>query len=254
MDTLINDDFFGLASLFNMAETGSSRILTSRLPGSYAKRRISAAVVPHGHVSSEVCEAIFRDAIAGWGIGGSDEAMRDELLWSIAEVLVHGTSSEISWPQVTFTFEGAELTMAAFVAACSLRIGFANPVRVWVRDFRKGEVAVRISEMLNNPENIDIRQTQASRYGTTVDNAKFCYDTSHALFASGMTLGHADIILINQLAATAINSSQEDAISRGHAQAASNHAGTVGGAKPTPQVVPPPITSSSDRGGFKTVR
>lgn len=227
---------------------------TTRIAGGYGNRRAAAGVIPHGHVSAETCDTVFRSAITAWGLSGSTEAARDDLLWAIAETLAYGTSSEISWSVVTFSFNGDTLSMAVLFDAASTRIPFANPIRVWVRDFRKAEVAVRISELLRNPDNIEMRQTCAANYGTGLENARFCFDTAHALTFSGMALSHADTMLIGQLSAMAITRSQDDAVSRGFAQATSNHAGTVGGSKPAPQIAPSPSTTPAERGGFKAVR
>jgi hypothetical protein len=252
-----DSDFFDVASFFTMVDSEavmSSKPTTSRVAGAYGKRRAAASVVPHGHVLPEVCETVFRAAITSWGVSGSSESDRDELMWCIAEVLVHGTSSEIDWEQVSFTYKGTVLTMAPFFDVAVKHLPVSNPVRVWVRDFRKAEIAVRISELLNTAENIEMRQVAAANYGTTIAEARFCFDTSHALFHSGMVLGHSDMQLISKLAAAVINRAHDDGVSRGFAQATSNHAGTVGGSKPTPQVSPTPTTTAVERGGFKPLR
>lgn len=256
---IFDSDLFGLFELFDMAgpsdaaSAPSGRSVTTRIPGGYAKRKAGAYVVAHGHIDPDVAESVFRAAIAAWNISGSTEEDRDELLWATAEAFIHGTSSEINWEQVSFKFKGSVFTMAPFASVAAQAISYANPIRVWVRDFRKAEVAMRMHELLNNPDNLELRQMAAGTYGTTVDNARFCFDCAHALPTSGLYLGHSDIIMISKLASVAINRSQEDAISRGFAQANSNHAGTVGGAKPTPQSAPV-VSTPAERGQFKPLR
>jgi len=258
VDISNNNDSYGLSSLFDMASTSapspSKKLTTTRVPGGYGPRRAKAGVIAHGHISPETAEQIWRSALNQWGIGGSTEDSRDELLWCLAEVFVHGTSSEIDWHVVKFTYNGTEHDLAVFASVCSLNVQYINPIRVFVRDFRKAEIAMRIHELLNNPENMELRQRQIARYGTSVENARFCFDTAHALFDSGMTLKPADIHTINQLAKVAISSSHEDAVSRGFSSAPSDHAGVVGGSKPPPQTTPAPQTDSGARAGFKSVR
>jgi hypothetical protein len=258
VDTYSDNESFDLASLFDMSTSASAptskKVTTTRLPGGYGARRAKASVVAHGHISDEVAEQIWRAALSLWNIGGSSEESRDELLWCLAEVFVHGTSSEIDWYAVKFTYGGTEHDLGAFHSVCSQNVPYVNPIRVFVRDFRKAEIAMRIHELLNNAENLELRQRQIARYGTSVENARFCFDTAHALFDSGMTLKPTDIHTINQLAKVAISNAHEDAVSRGFASAPSDHAGVVGGSKPSPQVTPAPQTDSGARAGFKSVR
>lgn len=234
--------------------SSNKKVTTTRIPGGYGTRRSKAGVVPHGHISKETAETIWRAALGMWGVDGSTEDSRDELLWCLAEVFVHGTSSEIDWHAVKFTYNGSEYDLAAFHSTCSQHIPYVNPIRVFVRDFRKAEIAMRIHELLNSAENLELRQRQIARYGTSVENARFCFDTAHALFDSGMTLKPTDIHVINQLAKVAISSAHEDAVSRGYASAPSDHSAVVGGTKPTPQTAPAPQTDSGVRAGFKSVR
>lgn len=224
-----------------------------RIFGGAGRRKLQANVVAHGHVSAETCEAVFRSACSSWGIGGSSAQSRDDLVSALAEVFVHGTSSAIDWAVVKFMYGGTELSMNVFHDAASKDIGYVNPIRVWVRNFRNAEVAFRIHEFLNDPANVALRTTAAANYGTTVDNARFCFDTANALFNSGIVLSHTEVAMIRSLSNAVINRAQEDAVSRGFAAAEPQHNGTVGGEKPTPQILPP-ATTPSERGGFKSFR
>jgi len=242
-----------------MADSSSSKAPSSapvsgaRAPGSYTRRRASAAVVPYGHASHEVCETIYRQMLSEYGLGGLTASQRDEFLWCLVEVLVHGTSTEINWADVWFTYEGTALSMARAFGVVKSFIGLSNPMRVWVKDFRKGELPMRMSEFLNNSENIEVRQVVASNYGTTVDNARFCFDTAGALVNSGLVLSHSDILLVNMLSSYTIQRAQSDGQARGAVQATSDHSGTVGGVKAAGIAAAAPV-APSERAAFKAMR
>jgi len=232
------------------APSGSRAI--TRVAGGLGKRRARAGVVPHGHVSSNVCETVFRQAITAWGLSGTTEEDREELKWSLAEVFVYGTSAEISWEHVTFEYKGSLLAMAPFVQTCATHIPYTNPVRVWARDYNRADIPLRIATLLGDPENVEMRQIATANYGTTMDNAKFCFDLAHALTYSGMSLSHSETMTINRLTAAVLNRSTEDSVSRGFAQATSNHADTVGDRGPPKQAMP--TATTAERAGFKPLR
>lgn len=238
-------------------KAGSSAVAVRqhRVPGSYAKRKAKAEVVPYGHASVDVCESVFRAILTGYGVGGSSEGGRDEFLWCLAETFIHGTSAEIGWDNVWFTFEGSRHSMAILAAEVGRYIGLINPVRVWVRDFRRGELPMRMFEFLNNPDNTELRQSVAANYGTTVDNARFCFDTSGALISSGLTLSHADIAMVNMLSTYTITRAQQDGQSRGDTQASSARAGMVGGTRAgeAPALAGSPA-APAERGAFRSLR
>lgn len=243
-----------------MAESTSSSSKTNavvgkrRVPGSYGKHKLTASVVPFGHASSDVCETIFRTMLAEYGLSGLTQDQRETFIWSLAEVLIHGTSTEIKFDNVWFTFNGTSYTMATAASVCGRYIGLMNPVRVWTRDFRESELPMRMFEILNTADNLELRQVAAANYGTTVDNARFCFDTSSALLNSGMLLSHSDIALIGLLSAYTITRAQADGQSRGETQATSNHAGTVGGTRGAATAPAAPAVSSTERAGFKSLR
>lgn len=228
-----------------------------RIAGGYGKRRSAASIVPYGHASAGKCERVYSTALGIWGIDGTNSEERNDFLFTLAEVLMYGTSGEIEWKKVTFVFDGETFDMAPLADSASREIDGPNPVRVWTRDFRKGEIPFRIHEVLANPENIAIRQLMAANYETTVSNAQFCFDTSDALISSGMTLSQADILLIKRLAAFTIGRAQQNGYANGDLTASSNHAGTVGGTKQpnTPSTAPAAsIATSEQRGGFRSLR
>jgi hypothetical protein len=249
---------FSLATTMAGESSSTAKPNTSqniRLPGAYGKRKAVANVVPHGHASAETCETIWKNALSAWGFSGTTTTEREDLMWAIAEVLVSGTSAEIDWECVSFEYSGSTYTMSAFADAAAREINYTNPVRVWARDFRRAEIPIRIHTLLGNPENLQIRQTAAANYGTTVDNAEFCFDTAHALLGSGLQLNHAHTALIQALSASVITRSHEDGISRGLAQATSDRSTTIPSTLRTqaPSVAPP-VASPAERSGFKPIR
>lgn len=234
--------------------TSTSGKALTRVAGGLGKRRAKAQVVAHGHASQETCETVFRQGLSAWGLSGTTEGDRDELKWALAEVMVHGTSAEISWETVTFQFKGDTLTMAPFVQTCANFIGYTNPLRVWGRDYNRAEIPLRISALLADPENVELRQIATANYGTTMDNAKYCFDLAHALSYSGMVMSHSEIMLINRLSASVINRANDDAVMRGFAQATSNHADTVGDRGPVKQASPVTAAPPAERSKFAQLR
>lgn len=239
----------------DMTDTGSSKnkaVLSGlRIPGSYGKRVPVANAVPFGHVSDQVCEEVFRSVLPAYGLSGSTEEQRYEFIWALAEVFVYGTSQEINWADVKFYFGGSEYSMAGIASICAGRISYVNPVRVWVRNFRKGEFVMRMYEYLSDPMHMEVRQWMAYNYGTTIDNAHYCFDTSSALLYSGMALSFSDRQLIDKLSTFTISRAQSNGQSVGEVDAPSNHAGVVGGTKVADNQA---SSTSTARAQFKTMR
>jgi hypothetical protein len=219
----------------------------------FGKRKMKAKVTPHGHASEDTCNEVMKAIRGAYGLSGSTKESRDEFLWTLAEVFVYGTSPEIDWKVVTFESAGVTYNCEHIAAICAARISAPNPVRVWVRDYDRGEIPIRIHALLNSPENVGVRQVMASHYGTTADNARFCFDTSSALLDSDLTFSHAEILLIGQLSAYTLSRATQDSQQRGEVDATSNRAGTVGGVKQvngTSTAAAPP----AERAGFKSLR
>lgn len=254
-----NLPFASVADIFGiMAGEKDTAVATTTSTGRrvlLAKGRISTAkVTPHGHADDDTCERIWRSIVSAY-IGGGNEDAREELMNALAEVFVYGTSGEISWEGVSFQLKGEKHTMAALVSVVSENIKLYNPVRVWVRDFKRGELAVRMCEFLSTPENVELRQRAAAAYGMTTDQARYCFDTSDALLTSGLILSHSDMVTIKRAAAFVLSRADAGAISRGETQATSNHAHQIGGGKQTATVnTVTPMVSQEARGGFKALR
>lgn len=224
-----------------------------RTATAFGRRKLRANVTPHGHASEALCDEILKAIRSAYGLSGSTQESRDELLWALAEAFVFGTSPEIDWKVVTFDFGGSTYNCENIAAICSARISFVNPVRVWVRDYGKGEIPIRIHAILNSPENVGLRQTMACHYSTTTDNARFCFDTSIALLGSDLVFSHAEILMIKQLSNYNLSRAMHDSQERGEVDATSNRAGTIGGTKqlsaPVAAAAPP-----VERAGFKSLR
>lgn len=245
---------FADSTMASESSAAVSKSKPQRVLGGFGARKAKADVVAHGHVSADKCDDIFRAAISSWGMSGTSESDRDDLKWTLAEVFVHGTSPEISWEHVTFQFKGSTFTMAPFAQVCAQNIPFANPIRVWCRDYNKAEIPLRIHSLLINPDNLELRQAATANYGTTMDNAQYCFDLAHALSYSGAALPHSDVMLINKLTAAVLTRSNDDAVMRGFAQATSNHADVIDAKGVSRQNTQPSVAPPAERSGFKPLR
>lgn len=244
-----------------MAPTGPENISAGRsvnptARGSF-KRIAKAHGITHGYCSDEVAERIFRDTLSEWGVTSSDEATRSDILGGLAEVLWASTSVETDYSTVTFEVNGTTLCVATLVNRCNTAVSSLNALRTWIRSFRRAEIALRIHDFLDTPENISQRQEAAASYGADIANSRFCFDMADALLISGRDYNGTERRIIEDLKIYATSRSQNNAQSRGLSQASQDTSGGHVGGRPaqergTPSginVAPPTV-----RGGFTPVR
>jgi len=239
-----------------MTPSGSSRVRSVTQRGRF-KRPAKSHGITHGYVPGDVAERIFRDALAEWGISSSNEGVREEILGGMAEVLWASTSSETDWSTVYFELEGELLCMQPFINVCVRSIGHDNPLRVWLRSFRHAEMALRIHDFLDTPENLAQRQEAAGSYGAEIRDARFCFDMADALLITGREFTATDRNIINSLKIYATSRAQSNANARGLSQPMHDTSGGKagggradgGGQLPGLNAAPPSI-----RSGFTPVR
>jgi len=125
-------------------------------------------------MSEEAAEEIFVVAKRNWGCGKSDEP---ELLNAIASVCAVTTSKKRSPELAKFMFRGEWCDLRplhlAFEAAYLL---FPNPLRSWVRVFRRALLCSIIVTLLKNPENAVIRTKLAVASCLNIDYVHLTFD------------------------------------------------------------------------------
>jgi len=126
-------------------------------------------------LDNTACEAIFDGFLQGAGVAKAtvDE---DDVLSSMAEIFVSGTSN-IAVANASILVADERVSLSHICRSASLHCDAANSVRLWVRSFRDGEMMCRISDMLDNPENVALRQRALARYSSPDRFAWLCFDT-----------------------------------------------------------------------------
>lgn len=210
-------------------------------------RRAKNDVVYHGKMSLAAADRVFRGACAEWDVGDMNVDSRDSLLGDIAEALLRSTSMETDMANVTFTSGDDEYELDVLVRHAMQATNQPNPLRVWIRSFKNGEVAARMSDMLADPANSAIRQQAAMDYGATPSDAYLCFDMADALVGYRV-LTQSELSKINRLKAFKLRDAAERATAKGMDRTEADRTGTVGhrslaadiavsqGATTTPQV------------------
>lgn len=135
--------------------------------------RVDAYVPP---VSGEVAQRVFDNAMCDWQLPTDDDAVVEDVLTSMAEVLVSGSADEV-FRNATVECHGRVLALERVVHHAVVAIGATNSLRLWVRSFRKGEMCLRISGLLSDERNVTLRQAAAARYFSGMRYVHLCFDT-----------------------------------------------------------------------------
>jgi len=96
-------------------------------------------------------------------------------------------------------------------------------------------MAARMSDLLDNPINVALRQAAVLSYGASIENAKYCFDTAHVL-TQCRVLSPGDLLILNTIRMSKLAESRNSAASKGEMPAA-DVAGHVGGVPKSAQPV-----------------
>lgn len=141
-----------------------------RLPGGRSR------VVRHGHVSADVADTIWVEALEAWGVQGSSQELREEIILGIAEAAIQGTSVAADLEAVTVTVDEYTLSFGVLADVSQRYTRQPNPVRVFLRSFRNAVIPVTIYRLLSHPENAQLRALAAWKYGCEPGKTQYAYD------------------------------------------------------------------------------
>lgn len=223
------------------------------------KRPAKSNGITHGYIPGDIADRIFRDALQEWGMSSSSEGTREDVLGGLAEVLWASTSAETDYSAVMFEVEGSYLSVQPLINVATRHISVDNPLRVWIRSFRNAEMALRIHDFLDTPENLVQRQEAAASYGAELRDARFCFDMGDALLITGREFSTSERNLIASLRIYATSRAQGNAQARGMIQPTHDSSGGKVGGAPTAGGVNGGLSSvnpapSSVRSGFAPIR
>jgi len=149
-------------------------------------------------MSPEHAEEVFRETMTAWGLSSSDSELRNELLVSIAQECIHGTSEAKDWSEVYLRMDHGDVSFGALHDNARAKTGQSNPIRVWLRSFRNAEIPKLCYDLLSNPENVIIRAVALSNYGDVSSNdIPYCFDTCVDTLKGGMPFSATEIVRMN---------------------------------------------------------
>jgi len=213
-------------------------------------RVAKANVVPHGLMSNEQAEIAYRAALTAYGLGDTTEEQRLEFLGCLTEALAFATSTEVEYSQVSFEYEGSRYALDVLDDATIAVYSGENPLRTWVKSFRDAQMCLRISDFLDTPENVGVRQVAAARYGMPVADAKYCFDCADGLLRTDRTFSYSEAKTIEMAKSFATSRAQGRAVVVGGSRPVQNSASNVGHVDANAAGE----ASSEARAGFKSVR
>jgi len=169
----------------------------------------TSVVVTDGYMSLDDAETVFIDSIKIWGFPSSSESTRADILGPLSEVLRQGTSGERKYDKVSFVHDGKVCSLDVLRSEAAKRDSSENPVRVWARSYKNGEIAVRIYDMLADPNNAQFREEAVLDYGATLDMAHLCFDIAEAAIKyPGMMFSQVERIFVKMSTASKVRESR----------------------------------------------
>jgi len=244
--------FSSLTSV-EILEAMSDRIQQRDGPTVIGKRqaRKAAGVTQHGQVTQAQCDGIMKEVRNVYIPSGSTEETRSDFLWVLAEAAIGGTSRDTDFEAVEFTLGDVTMTLAPLAQVCNRMINHANPVRAFLRNYNKGEIALKCYDLLNNPENVALRSQAVLRYESTYSNARFCFDIVKGLLLTGIHFTEGELHNMDRISRFQIQKAQIEAQSKGYTNAVPDRADHAAGNE---NDVPVTTTTPTERGGFRPLR
>lgn len=125
-------------------------------------------------------EWVIDSTMKEWGLPAEDNAIKDETLTALATVFVSG-SNNYAVAAATVVVQGACYSCSVLCNQASRVVTANNSVRMWVKSYRYGEMVLRISDLLDTPENTALRNRAMFKYGVAPDLVHMCFDTTSVL-------------------------------------------------------------------------
>lgn len=194
-----------------IARASMANVLSDRV---HARRRFvysakTINVVTDGYMSVAHADRVLIETMAMWDLGGTNEEDREEITSLIAHALRQGTSGERDYTKVFVTFAEVPYCLDALKTVAMRYDNSDNPVRVWARSYKSGELAVRVFDMLNDPLNVELRNEATLDYGASMDYAALCFDFADALPRyPGFTLTQAQKVFIKAATVSKVKESR----------------------------------------------
>jgi len=208
----------------------------------------TATVTQDGEISERDAQRALTDAMEEWGVQGNSDSVLDPVLGNIAQCLRKGTSAERDFSKVSFTIGNTTMYLDVLLNEVKKYNNTENPMRIWVRSYNGGEIALRIHDMLKDPENVALRQVAATDYECSMDVVHLAFDTADVLPGiEDLHLSQLERMVIKANVARKAKSSRSafnGGSEGGSAQNAAAHTAAVAAAP----AIAPTIASSSEAG------
>jgi len=133
-------------------------------------------VVKHGHVTDKVAEIVWTELLDAWGIGGTNTELREDIVVALAESLVQGTSIASDLEARCIIINDELCSLGVLKSLMVSRTNQSNPVKVFLRSFRKALIPIECFRILSAPENETLRAEVALRSGCELSKAPYAFD------------------------------------------------------------------------------